>query len=97
MHRMTKSVNAEGGVTTYGYNIRGNQNKLNDALGYTWNYQYGLVDQLIASVDPEGKVTEFTYNLVGEIEAVTKPGERVRLPTRMTETTRTMPETVTPL
>lgn len=26
MRRMTKSVNAEGGVTIFGYDIRGNQN-----------------------------------------------------------------------
>ena len=42
----------------------------------TWNYRYDLIEQLTASVDPEGKATEFTYNLVGELASVTKPGDR---------------------
>jgi len=43
--------------------------KGSNALGYTWNYQYDLVDQLTASVDPEGKATRVAYNLVGQIES----------------------------
>lgn len=31
-------------MTTYGYEIRGNRTTLTDAMGYTWGYQYDLVD-----------------------------------------------------
>ena len=34
------------------------------------------MDQLTASVDPEGKATRVAYNLVGQAESVTKPGGR---------------------
>ena len=34
------------------------------------------MDQLTASVDPEGKATRVAYNLVGQVESVTKPGGR---------------------
>ena len=33
MHRMTRAVDPEGGVTEYGYDIRGNQNAVTNALG----------------------------------------------------------------
>ena len=32
---MTRAVDPEGGVTEYGYDIRGNQNAVTNALGYT--------------------------------------------------------------
>ena len=36
-------------------------------MGYKYTYGYDLVYQLKESVDPEGKATKFTYDLVGNL------------------------------
>jgi len=66
-------------VTTYEYDVRGNQTTVTDTYGHTTHYQYDDADHLIKTIDAAGNVTTNTYDDAGRLVIVTDaPGHVTR-------------------
>ncbi len=59
-------------VTTYAYDVRGNQISITDTLGRVTQYEYDDADRLTKTIDPAGNETTSTYNAAGQLIAVTE-------------------------
>ena len=55
-------------VTTYAYDVRGNQVAVTDTLGYTTHYEYDEADHLVRTIDAAGNVTTNVYDVAGKLE-----------------------------
>jgi RHS repeat-associated protein len=67
--RTTKLRQFHGGTPTgtydeitYGYNKTGQLDKITDASGNVWSYEYDDLGRTTKTVDPDRGTTEFTYN-----------------------------------
>ncbi|WP_285685725.1 polymorphic toxin-type HINT domain-containing protein [Actinoplanes sp. NBRC 103695] len=70
----TGNFTVSGGTTTttrYGYDVRGNQNELTDALGNDWTARYDLLGRMVGRTDPDGGDTSMTYDENGNVLATT--------------------------
>ncbi|MFE1547783.1 RHS repeat domain-containing protein [Streptomyces sp. NPDC058718] len=52
-------------VTTYGYDARGNRNKVTDPAGNAWTYAYDARGQLVSQTDPDSGTSLFEYDAAG--------------------------------
>ena len=67
-----------GGVGIYACDIRGNMSGYTDALGYTMQYTWNLIDDLVSATDLEGKITVVGYDKEGHITSINRPGSGSR-------------------
>lgn len=58
-------------ITTYAYDVRGNQISVTDTLGRTTEYEYDTADRLIKTIDADENETTYTYNDAGQLITVT--------------------------
>ncbi|WP_251065971.1 RHS repeat domain-containing protein [Streptomyces sp. ISL-36] len=52
-------------VTSYGYDARGNRNKVTDPAGNIWTYVHDARHQLISQTDPDSGTSSFEYDDAG--------------------------------
>ncbi|MFG1609855.1 polymorphic toxin-type HINT domain-containing protein [Actinoplanes sp. NPDC049265] len=67
----TGTWTVSGGSTTssrYGYDVRGNQNKIIDADGNEWTSEYDLLNRIMSKTDPDGGATiGLSYDATGNL------------------------------
>jgi len=58
-------------VTTYAYNVRGNQVSITDTYGHVTHNEYDDADHLVRTVDAAGHATTYTYDSQGHLLTTT--------------------------
>jgi RHS repeat-associated protein len=71
--RLTKVVNASGGVTSYTYDSNSDQSSITDPDGNTTSFVYDADGNLIQETDASGGVTKYTYNTNHNLLSETDP------------------------
>ncbi|AZQ34925.1 hypothetical protein EJ357_16705 [Streptomyces cyaneochromogenes] len=69
--RVTHWTNAEGAVTEFHLNDRGQIIAETDPLGHTTRSEFDACDRLLARTDPLGRTTRYAYDISGNVVSLT--------------------------
>ncbi|HKG15076.1 MAG TPA: RHS repeat-associated core domain-containing protein, partial [Pyrinomonadaceae bacterium] len=79
-NRLTKTTDALGRATSFGYDARGRLSSMTDALNQTTSYVYDSVGQITSVTDPLGRTRRIEYDAFGNVSALIDPlGHRVTI------------------
>src|SRR5262249_44884892 len=80
---LIKKINPGGTLQKFDYDVFGNRTRFTDELRHTWTRRYDEFRRVIADSDPLGRVTQYTYDLLGGICGCTHTDDKpskIRLP-----------------
>ncbi|WP_298814483.1 RHS repeat-associated core domain-containing protein, partial [uncultured Chloroflexus sp.] len=69
--RLTRIIDAEGGVTTFAYDRVDNIVAVTDANGHTTTYRYDGLDRPVQITNPEGHAVRFVYDQLNNLIQIT--------------------------
>ncbi len=71
--RPIRSIDANGGVTTYEYDAMGRIVCLTDPIGGRHRTEYDAMGRVVAKIDPGGRTTRHEYDAMGHVVRTTDP------------------------
>ena len=65
---------ANGNITTYGYDALNRVTSKSDPLTNTWSYTYDLAGNRISATDAKNQIIQYTYDAGGQLTGINYPG-----------------------